>query len=195
MAVVGRIGRTHGLRGQVVVNPETDFPEERFQSGAGLFVERGGHVEPLTIASVRFQRQRPIIGFAGIDTIDAAQRPAGLELRVPADRLATLPAGTFYRHDLVGCEVTDTQGQAIGRVTSVDGPLERSRLVIAGPRGEVMVPMVGGICVSVDPAAKRIVVEATFGGGKCGVGRPAHNTERPARNACGRHDTRRVFHR
>ena len=48
-------------------------------------------------------------------------------------------------------------------MTSVDGPLEQSRLVIAGPRGEVMVPMVGGICVSVDPSAKRIVVDPPTG--------------------------------
>ena len=42
MALVGRIARPHGIRGQVIVNPETDFPEERFQPGAELFVERGG---------------------------------------------------------------------------------------------------------------------------------------------------------
>ena len=50
MAVVGRIARAHGIRGQVIVNLETDFPEERFQPGAELFVERGaGAVEPLTL--------------------------------------------------------------------------------------------------------------------------------------------------
>ena len=42
MALVGRIARPHGIRGQVIVNPETDFPEERFQPGAELFVERDG---------------------------------------------------------------------------------------------------------------------------------------------------------
>ena len=42
MALVGRIARAHGIRGQVIVNPETDFPEDRFQPGAELFIERGG---------------------------------------------------------------------------------------------------------------------------------------------------------
>ena len=95
--------------------------------------------------------------------MDEAEAILGAELKVPEADLPALPHGTYYRHDLVGCEVTDTQGHAIGRVTSVDGPLERSRLVIAGPRGEVMVPMVGGICVSVDPKAKRIVVDPPAG--------------------------------
>ena len=48
MALVGRIARPHGIRGQVIVNPETDFPEERFQPGAELFIERGGEVAALT---------------------------------------------------------------------------------------------------------------------------------------------------
>jgi 16S rRNA processing protein RimM len=95
--------------------------------------------------------------------MDAAEALAGAELRMPEADLPPLPGDTYYRHDLVGCEVQDTAGHAIGRVTSVDGPMERSRLVIAGPRGEVMVPMVGGICVRVDPAAKLIVVDPPKG--------------------------------
>jgi 16S rRNA processing protein RimM len=163
MAVVGRIARTHGLRGQVVVNPETDFLEARFQPGAELFVERGGTIEPLTIAHVRFQQQRPIIGFAGIETIDAAQRLGGLELRVPADRLAALPAGTFYRHDLVGCRVETRTGEAVGTVREVEGTLTGSRLVIDAAGGEVLIPLVSEICPVIDPAAKRIVIDPPEG--------------------------------
>ena len=163
LVLVGRIARTHGIRGHVIVNPETDFPGERFVAGRVLQLEMAGRSEPVTIASVRFHHGRPIVGFAGVDTMDAAEALLGAELRMPEAELPPLPPGTYYRHDLVGCEVTDTKGQAIGRVTSVDGPLDQSRLVIAGPRGEVMVPMVDGICVRVDPAAKVIVVDPPAG--------------------------------
>lgn len=163
LVLVGRIARTHGIRGDVLVNPETDFPEERFVEGRVLRLEMAGRSEPITIASVRFHQGRPLVGFAGVDTMDAAEALVGAELRMPEAEIPPLPAGTYYRHDLVGCEVTDTKGQTIGRVTSVDGPLEQSRLVIAGPRGEVMVPMVGGICVRVDPGAKVIVVDPPAG--------------------------------
>src|SRR5215471_17918784 len=105
MAVVGRIARAHGIRGQVIVNPETDFPDERFKPGAELFVERGGRIEALTITTARFHRERPVIGIAGVETMNDAETLAGLELRVPVERLAALPSGTFYRHDLVGCRV------------------------------------------------------------------------------------------
>jgi 16S rRNA processing protein RimM len=163
LILVGRIGRTHGIRGDVFVTPETDAPEDRFVPGRVLHLEAPGRSEQVTIASVKFHQGRPIIGFDGVDTMEAAEALAGAELRIADTELPPLPADTYYRHDLVGCEVQDTAGQTIGRVTSVDGPMERSRLVIAGPRGEVMVPMVGGICVRVDPGAKLIVVDPPEG--------------------------------
>lgn len=163
MAVVGWIARPHGLRGQVVVSPETDFPEERFRAGAELFVERRGDVSAMTIASVRFHSQRPIVAFAGIDTIDAAEPLAGLELRVPADRLAALPPGTFYRHDLVGCQVETRTGEPLGAVRDVEGTLAGSRLVVAAASGDVLVPLATAICIVIDPAAKRIVIDPPEG--------------------------------
>ena len=77
--------------------------------------------------------------------------------------MGTLPERTYYRHDLVGCEVEDTDGRLIGAVTAVEGPMEASRLVIAAPHGEVLIPLVAAICVDVNPAAKRIRVAAPEG--------------------------------
>ena len=88
MALVGRIARPHGIRGQVIVNPETDFPEERFQPGAELFIERGGQVEALRVTTARFQQERPVIGIDGVETMNDAEALAGRELRVPVERLA-----------------------------------------------------------------------------------------------------------
>ena len=112
MAAVGRIARAHGIRGQVIVTLGTDFPEQRFRPGAELFIERDGAVQALTLTSVRFQRDRPVIGIAGVDTMNDAEALAGHELRVPVDRLAPLPDGTFYRHDLVGCRVETLPGKS-----------------------------------------------------------------------------------
>jgi len=163
MAVVGRIARAHGIRGQVIVNAETDFPEERFQPGVELFVERNGTVDALTVTTVRFHRERPVIGVSGVETMNDAERLAGLELRVPLDRLAALPPDTFYRHDLIGCAVETTGGAAVGTVSDVEGTMGGSRLVIAGASGEVLIPLVAEICTVVDPAAKRIVVNPPDG--------------------------------
>jgi 16S rRNA processing protein RimM len=163
MAVVGRIARTHGLRGQVILNRETDFPEERFRPGAELFIERAGRVEPLTITTVRFHGERPVIGLSGVDTVDDAETLAGHELRVPLDRLMTLPPDTYYRHDLVGCRVETTTGAAIGIVTDVEGTMAGSRLVVDGTAGEVLIPLASHICPEIDPAGKRIVIDPPDG--------------------------------
>ena len=163
MALVGRIARAHGIRGQVIVNPETDFPDERFQPGAELFIERGGTVEALTVTTARFHRARPVIGIAGVETMNEAATLAGQELRVPLDRLTALPAGTFYRHDLIGCRVETADGRAVGIVRDVEGTLTGSRLVVDGDRGEVLIPLVSAICTAVDAASKRIVIDPPDG--------------------------------
>jgi 16S rRNA processing protein RimM len=165
MALVGRIARAHGHRGQVILNPETDFPEVRFQVGGELFIERRGIVETLTLTTVRFQNGRPVVGIAGVDTMNDAQALSGLELRVPVESLRPLPAGTFYRHDLIGCRVETRAGTTVGIVEDVEGAISGGRLVVAdaGGRGEVLIPLVAEICPVIDPAAKRIVIDPPDG--------------------------------
>jgi len=158
MAVVGRIARAHGLKGQVIVNSETDFPDARFRAGAELFVNRAGRVEPLTVTTVRFHRDRPVIGVSGVEDMNAASGLAGLELRVPVEWLAPLPPGTYYHHDLVGCLVETRAGEAVGVVKSVDGDVGGSRLVVQARGGEVLVPLALEICTTIDPAGRRIVI-------------------------------------
>jgi len=143
------------------VNLETDFPEERFVAGRVLLV--GASAEARRIEAVRFHQGRPIVTLEGIDTMDAAEALAGADLKVPSESLPPLPDGTFYRHDLVGCEVYERQGGVIGRVVAVEGPMERSRLVVQGPAGEVEIPLVAQICISVDPRDRRIVVDPPAG--------------------------------
>jgi 16S rRNA processing protein RimM len=82
---------------------------------------------------------------------------------VPVDRLAPLPGGTFYRHDLIGCRVETSAGEPIGTVANVEGTLGGSRLVVAAPRGEVLIPLVSEICTMLDLTAKRIVIDPPDG--------------------------------
>ncbi len=164
MAVVGRVARPHGIRGQVIVNVETDFPEERFRPGAELFVARAGRIDALTIATVRFHRERPVVAFTGVDTMDAAEALAGAELRIPIDRLAALPPGAFYQHDLVGCRVETGAGQTVGTVRDVEGGAGGHHLVVdGGARGEILIPLAADICTRIDPASGVIVVEPPEG--------------------------------
>ncbi len=161
--LVGRVARAHGNRGQVIVNLDTDFAEERFRTGQVVQLSAAGRSDTRRIASVRFHQGRPVVAFEGVSTMDAAEALAGAELRMDAAALAPLPEGAFYHHDLVGCAVRDVAGRALGRVTGVEGPMERSRLVVAGDRGELQIPLAAGICVRIDPASKTIVIDPPEG--------------------------------
>jgi 16S rRNA processing protein RimM len=163
MATVGRVARAHGNRGNVIVNPETDFPEERFRPGSVMFVRRGAAIEPLTVAGVRFHQGRPIVEFEGVDTMSAAEALQAVELRIPTDALQQLPAGSFYRHDLIGCLVATPDGREIGKVTGVEGGGLESRLVVDGVTGEILIPLAEEICVTVDVPGRRIVVRPLEG--------------------------------
>jgi 16S rRNA processing protein RimM len=74
-----------------------------------------------------------------------------------------LPQGTFYHHDLVGCEVVTLDGGAIGTVKEVEGDTGSSRLVVETPRGELLVPLAQEICPTIDPVGRRIVVQPPEG--------------------------------
>lgn len=169
---VGTIGKPHGLRGEVTINPDTDFPDARFAAGAVLLVKRGDALDRLTIATARVHKGRPLVTFAGVTTIEQAEalgRPA-LWVRA-ADRPAA-PAGQFYHDALIGCRVETMAGDAVGIVTRIDETGGVPLLVVVAEGGvaesgegrdEVLIPLAEVICRVIDTAARRIVIDPPDG--------------------------------
>lgn len=155
MVTVGRIVRPHGLKGDVVVESTTDFPETRFRRGAQV-TTTGGRV--LKVVSSRPQGDRWVVRFEGLDAIEAVEPLRDTELQVEPDALGALPAGQYYLHDLVGCAVETVDGRQVGPVAVVYTGAAQAVLGITGPAGEILVPMAGDICRDVDVAARRIVI-------------------------------------
>ena len=163
MILVGRVARPHGLRGQVVISPETDFVDERFAPGNAVWTRSALGDERLTIVSVRLQGARPIVGFAGFERIEDVERLAGLELRVPADSLQPLADGVYYEHQLAGCLVERMNGERVGEVRSVEGGQGASRLIVDGPRGDIEIPLARDICREIDVEGRRIRIDPPEG--------------------------------
>jgi 16S rRNA processing protein RimM len=163
MVLVGRIARPHGHRGYVIVNPETDFPEDRFAAGQTLWLQHPGGATPVTVAAMRMHQGRPVIAFEGVASMNDAEALAGLELRVPETSLAALGPGTYYEHDLRGCRVETVDGRALGEVRAVEGGGGATRLVLGAGRGEIQIPFVHEICVIIDVGGRRIVVDPPDG--------------------------------
>jgi 16S rRNA processing protein RimM len=168
---VARILRPHGRRGEVAAEILTDFPARltRLKS-AQLW---NGRTDPRTVAirSCWLSHSRggqAIFHFAGSDSISDAEKLVGLEVQIPQSERMSLPAGTFYVSDLIGCEVYESSavesqsGARIGRVRDVQFPGEEIKgtplLEIESPAGELLVPLAQEICVSIDTAGRRIEV-------------------------------------
>src|SRR5687768_5989688 len=106
MVLIGIVARSHGNRGEVIVNSTSDFPERRFRVDARVFMRlASGPVREMTVTGVRFQQGRPIVGLAGVRSISEAEVLANAELRIPAADQQPLPEGTYYHHELISCEV------------------------------------------------------------------------------------------
>jgi 16S rRNA processing protein RimM len=161
--LVGVVARTHGNKGHVIVNPHTDFVEDRFRVGARFEARLAdGTRQTVELTAARVHQGRPVIGLAGVETISDAERYHGAELRISADEQQPLPPGQYYHHQLVGCEAVDPAGARIGRVVAVEGEMGQSRLIVAGERRRHEIPLAEDIC-RVDVAARRIVVTAPEG--------------------------------
>ena len=163
MVLVGRVARTHGIRGHVLVNPETDFVAERFQRGAEVWTRVNGVDTALRISDARVDGPRPILSFEGVGTVEAAEGLAGAELRIPESDLLPLPEGRYYLHQLVGCRVDTTDGATVGEVKRVEGGAGAAVLAVDGAEGEVLVPLAQEICVGIDVDARLIRVRLPEG--------------------------------
>ena len=161
--LVGVVARTHGNRGEVIVNRETDFPEERFRKGARLWTRRrDGAPSTLEVVSMRMHQGRPVIMFSGVGSMNDAELLAGQELRTDEAGPRRPPDGEFFHRDLIGCEVVTEGGELVGRVTGVLDDSAQARLVVAGKRSELLIPLADEIC-TVDLVAKRITVRPPEG--------------------------------
>ncbi len=161
---VGRIGRAHGIRGEVTVTPFTDDPAARFAVGSTL--QTDSTVRPsLTVSGSRQSGPVQVVGFAGIVDRNTAETLRGVHLLVDAESLPEPEDDDeFYDHQLIGLAVHNPAGELLGEVVDVMHPPAAPVLVVNRPDGsEELVPFVRAIVPEVDLAARRLVVDPPEG--------------------------------
>ena len=162
--VVGRIGRPHGIRGELTVEVRTDDPETRFAPGAVLRTEpaeRG----PVTVEEVRSRPGGLVVAFAGIADRTAAEALRGTVLVVDSESLPPLAdAEEWYDHQLIGLAAVTPDGARLGELTEVVHRPGSDLLVVRDLDGrEHLVPFVREIVPTVDVPGGRVVVTAPEG--------------------------------
>jgi 16S rRNA processing protein RimM len=164
--IVGRVGRPHGIRGEVVIGVRTDEPDLRFAVGATLDVaereEGPADSEPLTVASARWHSGQLLVAFAGITDRTAATELTGSWLSVDSSRLPEIPDPDEFRdHQLIGLSVRTSAGDPVGVVADV---LHHGQdlLVVRGVAGrdeEYLVPFVKAIVPEVDLPGGVVIID------------------------------------
>jgi len=177
---IARVTRPQGRKGEVAAEVLTDFPE-RFEALGQAYLENpGSPPESIVLEGCRFHKNRVILKFQGVDSIDQAERLRGRHLLIPRQEKTPLPEHHYYVWELKGCRVLrEHQGRLdeVGTVTDVDTTggvdvlrvelksLETERGLDAGregPRGrprEALIPLAQAICKRIDTEAKIIVID------------------------------------
>ncbi len=165
---VGRIVGVHGIRGELKVEPLTNF-SDRFERGSTLWLDG---------APVRVERSGGggkllYLKLANIDDRGEAEALRGHELQVPEARDLAEP-GLYYEHDLIGLRVEDGDGAELGRLAEVLRTGATDVYVIRGDRGELLLPALADVIREIDVAAGRIRVELAPGLEFQAASRPSH---------------------
>lgn len=160
--IIGRIGKPHGVRGEVTVEVRTDEPDRRFAAGAVLGIE--GSRRTLTVADHRWHQGRLLVTFAESTSRDGAEELRGsvLSASVAHDELPE-EEDAYYDRQLVGLAAHDRRGRLLGRVESVVHLPAQDLLEVRTDAGLRLVPFVAALVPEVDLAAGTVTITAIDG--------------------------------
>lgn len=160
--VIGRIGKAHGIRGDVTVEVRTDEPERHFAVGTTLL---STHATPLVIADARDHSGRLLLRFEGIDDRNAAEALRGTMLEADIDPTEKpTDEDEYYDRQLIGLVAVRADGEPLGTISDVVHLPGHDLLAVTHPtRGEVLVPFVHEIVTEVDLLEGRVTVDPPGG--------------------------------
>lgn len=148
---VARIGKPHGIRGEVTVQVLTDAPSDRFVPGTEFVVEPAS-AGPLTVESARWNKDILLLAFEGIETRNQAETLRGAKLFIETEELDEDDDEGWYEHELVGLEAR-VGSQVVGKIAALHTMPVQDLLVVEAPDGkEILIPFVEQIVPEVNVA-------------------------------------------
>ncbi|MFF6790196.1 16S rRNA processing protein RimM [Streptomyces filamentosus] len=158
--VVARIGRAHGIKGDVTVEVRTDEPELRLGPGAVLLTDPAS-AGPLTVESGKVHSGRLLLRFEGVRDRNAAEALRNTLLIAEVDP-AELPEeeDEYYDHQLVDLDVVLADGTLVGAITEISHLPSQDLFIVERPDGtELMIPFVEQIVTEIDLENQRAVID------------------------------------
>lgn len=164
---VGKIVNTHGVRGEIKVWPQTDFPDVRFRAGSKLLLvnpEAGGQPAEVEVVSAREQKNMFVVRLKGWDDINQVEKYKGWELKVEAEARVELEEDEYYLSDIIGCAVFTEEGEELGFVKEILSPGANDVWVVKRPKGgDLLLPYIDEVVKEVDVAARKVKVHLMEG--------------------------------
>ncbi|QHW30091.1 ribosome maturation factor RimM [Paenibacillus rhizovicinus] len=163
---VGKLVNTHGIRGEVKIFSQTDFPEERFAPNKVLTLmnEENGQQLKVEVLSSREHKGMYIVKLKGYENINEVEKYKGWSLKVSKEDLVELDEGEYYQHQIIGCKVVTDEGAELGVITEILVPGANDVWVIQPPKGkQVLIPVIDEVVLNVDVANKVVKVHLMEG--------------------------------
>lgn len=160
--LVGKLTKTHGLKGEMAIWLDVDYPEE-YEELESILVEMKGELIPYFVEEIQIRANKSIIKFEDIDTIEAAQKLINCDLYLPNDNLEELDDDQFYYHEIIGfIIVDDTQGK-LGTVTAVYTAEAQDLIAMNYQNKEVLIPVSDEIVKTIDREKKELYTDLPAG--------------------------------
>lgn len=154
--VVGKLGKPHGIHGEIVMNVFTEFPE-RIQPGIVVYI--GPEYRAMQVTKRRPHGRGLLLSFEGCQTRETAAELRNLLVQVPAADRPPLPDGEFYQHQLLGLQVIDEQNTSLGWITAILATGANDVYVVKDSEGsEILIPAIESVVLDIDLEAEQVTV-------------------------------------
>lgn len=153
---LGYVSKVHGLRGEVMVVLDVDYPEE-YEDLEHIFLEQKGRLVPFFLEHFVLQSgNKALAKFEDFDTIEQAEPLVGSGVYLPLTALPELGEDQYYYHELIGFEVEDEKNGVLGPVETIYDLETQDLLGVSHQNKEILIPIQDEIIVKVDKAAKKV---------------------------------------
>lgn len=154
---IGKLRRTHGVKGEIIMDLLTDSPE---MIKPELTVYIGSHHKPQVFSSVRAMDQSLLVKFTGYEDCDQATVFRNQFVAIKTSDAEPLQEGKFYQHEVIGMEVVDEDGNRIGKISEII-PTGANDVYVVQPEDgeEILIPAVKLVVLKIDPLKGRMIVK------------------------------------
>ncbi len=163
LVAIAKIVKVRGIHGEVLADVLTDFPERFNKTKRVFLLSSEGEIKTFQIEHSWFHKDRIVLKFSGIDSIESAKRIVNCEVCVPESEVVQLDEGEFFEWQLIGCSVETVDGEKIGKVVDIMRTGGTEILVVDGLQKDYLIPFANSICIEVNIQEKLIRVDVPEG--------------------------------